>query len=189
MTPSADETPTSNGVAHDDDLVPPSPWEVEAWREYERRKIQILSEVATRVDALITDTRKEVAKRVDRDAVLDSRHEWHVKAMATLTDKTTELSTTVAAFVAYASSESTDARGKLDTLSREDAAQDARIALAEERATRLAAEVDAAKQLAEAAKSQAALATKLAAWKWTAIAGAAATGALVAAKALGLIHF
>lgn len=47
----------------------------------------------------------------------------------------------------------------------------------------------AAEAKAQAAKEQADIALKAAAWKWTSIAGAAATGALFAARAIGWIHF
>lgn len=181
-TPRAVEsTPVTNGH-DDDDLVPPSPWEVEAWREYERKKIQILSRLDTRVDTLLTDYRKDVVRRIERDAVLDQRHEWHVKALQTLTEATMQQSTNLAALAEHSKKATGDARRQLDSLTEEDAAQDLAIAAAHERNARLESELSAT-------KAQAALALKLAAWKWTAIAGASATGVLFALRAAGLVHF
>lgn len=182
MSPAVRSVPVESNGHDDDDLVPPSPWEVEAWREYERKKIQILSRLETRVDALMTDSRKEVARRIARDEVLDQRHEWHVKALQTLTDATMQQSQNLAAVAEHTKRATGDAREKLALLTEEDVAQDLAIAAAHERNARLEAELNAT-------KAQSALALKLAAWKWTAIAGASATGVLFALRAAGLVHF
>lgn len=166
----------SNG--HDDDEPPPRlPHDLSA-----RGAAEEIVALHDKAETAINDVR-ELRARVDaHEASAEQRAGWLLEALRHVGDEVLDLKSTLAGMADHVKTATGDTRRQLDSLTEEDAAQDLAIAAAHERNARLESELSAT-------KAQAALALKLAAWKWTAIAGASAAGVLFALRAAGLVHF
>lgn len=144
----------SNG--HDDDEPPtPLPQDLSA-----RGVAEQIVRLGDAVDTAIDDVRELRARVIAAEAAAEQRGGWLLEALRHVADEVSELRSTLGGVQSHVATATGDAREKLDTLTREDAAQDVAIAAAHARADAAEAAASEARAETEAARILAAAAEK-----------------------------